>query len=122
MKDQRIKVFAGAVDSLVESLEAVVRVSRWSDKEAPPAALSDAASKVVDRLGVASRLVSTTFQGTPADTHRVGVFCSTMKRLDAAYVTFRRRITSSPAQLGDAASALELEISDATGSAQPTLQ
>ena len=122
MKDQRLKVFAGAVDSLVESLEAVVRVSRWSDAEAPPEALSDAASKVVDRLGVASRLVSTTFQGTPADTQRVGVLCTTMKRLDAAYVNFRRRVTSSPGQLVDAAAALELEISDATRGPQPTLQ
>jgi hypothetical protein len=41
-----------------------------------------------------------------------------MKRLDAAYVTYRKRVTSAPEQVVDAAAALELEIAEATGGAQ----
>ena len=121
MKDQRLQVFRSAVDSLTESLEALVRVSRWSDTEAPPEALSAAVSKLMERLGVASRLSSTPFRGTPTDTRKVSAMCAAMKRLDAAYVIYRKRITSTPGEVVDAATALELEITEATGAAQPVV-
>ncbi len=116
MKDQRLQAFRTAVDSLSESLEALVRVSRWPNGDAPQEALSTAASKLVDRLGVASRLAATQFQGTPTDTLKVSAMCAAMKRLDAAYVIYRKRVTDSPAEKLDAASALELEISETMGS------
>ncbi len=119
MKDQRLKVFSAAVDSLTESLEALVRVSRWTGAEAPPEALSVSVSKLVDRLGVASRLASTPFQGTPADARKVTAMCDAMKRLDAAYVTYRKRIASTPEHVVDAAAALEVEMSEAAAPLSP---
>ena len=113
MKDQRLKVFSTAVDSLTESLEALVRVSRWSGADAPPEELRASVSKLADRLGVANRLVATPFQGTPADARKVSAMCEAMKRLDVAYVAYRKRLASTPEQLVDAAMALELEMSEA---------
>jgi|HubBroStandDraft_5_1064220.scaffolds.fasta_scaffold96693_2 hypothetical protein len=119
MKDQRLKVFSAAVDALTESLDALVRVSRWTGVEAPPEELSAAVSKLVDRLGVASRLVSNPFQGIPADMRKVSAMCGTMKRLDAAYVAYRKRIASTPEQVVDAATALEFEMSEAARALSP---
>ena len=119
MKDQRIKVFSAAVDALTESLDALVRVSRWTGAEPPPEELSAAVSKLVDRLGVASRLVSNPFQGTPADMRKVSAMCGAMKRLDAAYVAYRKQVASTPDHVVDAAAALEFEMSEAAGGLAP---
>jgi hypothetical protein len=116
MKDQRLKAFRIAVDSLTESLEAVVRVSRWTG-DAPPEALSAAASQLVERLGTANRLVATPFQGTPTDARVVNAMCAVMKRLDAAYTAYQARIASTPDQVIDAAAALEFDIAEATSGA-----
>ena len=80
MKDQRIKVFRGALEGLIESLDALVRVSRWSEPDPPPDPLRSAASKLMDRLGTAGRLSSGTFVGTPADTNKVEAMITTMRR------------------------------------------
>jgi hypothetical protein len=117
MKDQRLHAFRTAVDALNESLEALVRVSRWTEEEAPPESLSTPVSKLMERLGTASRLVSKPFHGTAADTVKVTAMCTALKRLDAAYLVYHRRIAASPAEKLDAASALELEISEAMGTA-----
>jgi hypothetical protein len=118
MKDQRLKVFRGALEGLIESLDALVRVSRWAEAEPPPEPLQAAAAKLLDRLGTAGRLSSGTFVGTAADTTKVNAMFATMKRLDAAYVTYRKRVDSSPAQQKDAAATLEAEIAEATAGAE----
>jgi hypothetical protein len=116
MKDQRLRVFRSAVEGVIESLDALVRVSRWSEADAPPEPLRTAASKLVDRLGTADRLSSGAFLGSPADVNKVTAMCAAMKRLDAAYVTYRKRIQSAPDQTVEAASALEAEIAETTAS------
>jgi hypothetical protein len=40
-----------------------------------------------------------------------------MKRLDGAYVSYRKRVESKPAEAADAASALESDIAEATAQA-----
>ncbi|HXN34061.1 MAG TPA: hypothetical protein VN894_19475 [Polyangiaceae bacterium] len=114
MKDQRLKVFRSAVEGVIESLDALVRVSRWKEVEAPPEPLRTAVSKLVDRLGTADRLSSGAFLGSPTDVNKVSAMCTAMKRLDAAYVTYRKRVQSAPEQTSDAASALEVEIAETT--------
>jgi hypothetical protein len=114
MKDQRLKVFRGALEGLIESLDALVRVTRWSEVEGPPDPLRAAASKLVDRLGTAGRLSSGTFVGTPSDATKVEAMFTTMRRLDAAYVVYRKRVDSTPAQASDAAATLEADIAEAT--------
>lgn len=116
MKDQRLKVFRGALEGLIESLDALVRVSRWSEADAPPDPLRAAAAKLLDRLGTAGRLSSGTFVGTPSDANKVQAMFDTMRRLDAAYVVYRKRVDSSPAQALDAAANLEADIAEATAS------
>jgi hypothetical protein len=114
MRDQRLKVFRAALDGLLESLEALVRVARWSDAtEAPPEPLRAAASKLTERLGVADRLTSSSFVGTPDDTVKVNSMCATMKRLDGAYVAYRKRVESEPGDTRGATTALESDIAEA---------
>jgi hypothetical protein len=114
MNNQRVKVFRAAVDGLVESLDALVRVSRWADAEAPPEPLRTAVSKLSERLGSADRLASGTFVGSPADRTKVAAMCASMKKLDLAYVAFRKRVEARPASAVDAAAALETDIAEAT--------
>ncbi|MGD0675469.1 MAG: hypothetical protein ABSC94_08630 [Polyangiaceae bacterium] len=112
MKDQRIKVFRGAVDDLLESLEAHLRVSKWRDPDIVPEPLNVAATKLVQRLGVADRLASSVFVGTPADSNKVGAMCIAMKRLDAAYVSYRSQVDRAPHDHVTATVTLEAEIDD----------
>jgi hypothetical protein len=114
MKDQRLNVFRGALDDLIESLDALVRVSRWTGGEPPPAPLKTAAARLLDRLGTAGRLSSGSFVGNAADTVKVNAMFATMKRLDAAYVRYRKRLESSPDQIVGVAATLEAEIAEAT--------
>ena len=83
----------------------------------PPDPLRTAAAKLLDRLGTAGRLSSGTFNGTPADTSKVNAMFATMKRLDTAYVGYRKRVESAPEQAGEAAATLEAEIAEATAGA-----
>jgi hypothetical protein len=117
MKDQRIKVFRGALEGLIESLDALVRVTRWSEADAPPDPLRSAASKLMDRLGTAGRLAAGTFVGTPADTNKVEAMITTMRKLDGAYVSYRKRVDSTPGQALEAAATLEADIAEATAGA-----
>jgi hypothetical protein len=114
MKDHRLKVFRHAVEGVIESLDALVRVSRWSGGDPPPEPLRNAVSKLVDRLGAADRLSSGAFQGSPVEVNKVGAMCAAMKRLDAAYVLYRKRVETTPDQTGAAAMVLEAEIAEAT--------
>jgi hypothetical protein len=115
MKDQRLKTFRSALESLVESLEAVVRVARWSDREDPPEPLSTAVSKLAERLAIADRLVSGTFVGTATDTSTVSAMCETMRQLDMAYVVYRKRIDTAPDQMSVALATLEADMAEAIG-------
>src|SRR5690349_5162394 len=114
MKDRRLEVFRTAVFSLMESLDAVVRLSRWGEAEPPPEPLVAAEGKLLERLGAAERLSSAKFNGSPADAGRVTVLCAAMKRLDAAYLTYRKTVESSRENSEDAAALLEIEIAGTT--------
>lgn len=111
MKDQRIQVFRTATVALIESLDAVVRLSRWSADDVVPEPLRDAAAKIVERLSAANRLAGGKFNGKAEDAARVTKMCDAMKKLDAAYVAYRKAAPSAP----DAATtALELEVAAST--------
>jgi hypothetical protein len=118
MRDQRVQVFRTAIDGLLESLESIVRLARWSDEEAAPEPLVSSASKIVDRLGVADRLASSRFNGPPTDVVRVGAMRDAMKRLDVAYRAYRQR-AESPDDTSDALATLESEIA-ATSAGAPS--
>jgi hypothetical protein len=92
MNDHRLQVFRTAIEGLIESLEAVIRLSRWSDLEPAPAPLVASAGLLQDRLGTAERLSSARFHGTPAEVNRVGAMRVALKGLDEAYVTYRQQL------------------------------
>ncbi len=110
MRDQRLRVFRTAVDGLLESLDAVIRLSRWNEAESKPEPLVTAAAKLLDRLGAADRLAASHFNGPATDVAKVTAMRSAMKRLDGAYLAYCKQ-SSSPAEKADAATALETEVS-----------
>jgi hypothetical protein len=110
MKDQRVPFIRRALDGVLESLEATLRVKRWTGAEEIPAPLQKAATRLVERLGTADRLAATAFRGTPQDVGRVEAMVTAIRRLDAAYVAFRQSLERKPDDLEAAAIALTEEI------------
>ena len=117
MKDQRIPFIRKTLDSLLESLEATLRVRRWTGAEAIPEPLKLKADRLIDRLGAADRLAESAFRGTPGDMTRVEAMVSAMKRLDSAYVAYRARVEKSAAdkEKEEAAVALDEAIGEVKG-------
>jgi len=71
-----------------------VSIALWDNpSEKAPEALQAHASKLLDRLGTANRLVTDTFAGTPPDVAKVNSIRDAIKRLDIAYVTYANRAT-----------------------------
>jgi hypothetical protein len=110
MKDQRIPFIRRALDGVLESLEATLRVKRWTDAEGIPEPLQETALRLVERLGTADRLAATTFRGDPQDVERAEAMVSAIRRLDAAYVAFLHSLHRKPDDLESAAFALTQEI------------
>lgn len=109
MRDRRLKVFEEAVDGLVESLDATVRLARWTGNEPKPQPLVASAGKLIERLGAASRLATARFQGPPTDVAKVTAMCAALKRLDDAHVAYRQRSESTRPD-PDALVSLEAEV------------
>lgn len=107
MKDRRLQVFRSAVEGLVESLEAMIRLTRWEGEKPEPLVAS--AAKLVERLGTADRLSSAKFNGPPVEANKVAHMCIALKRLDAAYVAYRQQ-SKAPTGTADATAVLETEI------------
>jgi hypothetical protein len=109
-----LKIFRDAVDGMIESLEAAMRIAQWNDAEPKPEPLIAAANQLVGRIGVADRLVSSKFMGPAADVTRVEAMQVVLKRLSASYLVYRKQsgaATKGSADLTTATNALELEIS-----------
>lgn len=102
----------GALESLLEALDATVRIARWQHEgeEAIPEPLQKSASQLLHRLGAASRLTSGRFVGAPAVVASSDAIRSAVRELDAAYVAYRKHVESIPAEKGEAAMALDAEL------------
>lgn len=110
MKDQRVTAFRKALDSLVESLDATVRIARWSGPEAIPAPLETTASKLFDHLGSANRFAGDRYSGAPPVVACMTAMSAATKALDRAYVEYRRHLEGKKEELDRAAMALDQEI------------
>ena len=110
MNAQRLKVFRTAIEGLIESLEAVVRIARWDGDDAPPEPLVASAAKLVERLGVADRLSTAKFHGPAADVNVVTAMCKAMKRLDEAFRAYRQQTELSQDRVAEAIAQLEIEL------------
>jgi hypothetical protein len=88
MIDRRVAFVRGVLSELVESLDATVRLGRWSGEEVPPP-LRASAGLLVDRLGKANRLASSRFVGTPKSMAAFTAMSGAIQRLDLAFVAYR---------------------------------
>src|SRR5258708_9573871 len=90
-KDPRIVMFRTALEALLESLDAIVRIARWPQggDEAIPEPLHKSASQLVARLGAAGRLASGKFVGAPGVVASSAAIRSAVRDLDTAYVAYR---------------------------------
>ncbi len=110
MNDQRVKAFRKALNSLVESLDATIRVARWSGPEAIPVPLDNSASKVLDHLGSANRFAADRYSGSPPVIACMTAMSAATKTLDGAYEEFRRHLEGQKTELDQAALALAHEL------------
>ena len=110
MKDQRVPYLRQALQALLDSLDATARLSRWSSADSAPEPLRESAAKLGEHLTAANRLSTSHFVGPSQVVASLTGMSQAIKRLDAAYVTFRSRISSKPAEQTDAAVALDEEI------------
>lgn len=110
MNDQRVAAFRKVLTSLIESLDATVRVARWPGPEAAPAPLKTSASKLLDHLGSANRFAADRYLGPPPVVACMSAMSAATKVLDGAYVEYRRHIEGPNDELDRAAMALDHEI------------
>jgi hypothetical protein len=110
MNDQRVAAFRQALTALVESLDATVRVARWSGPEATPAPLEKSASQLLDRLGSANRFAADRYLGSPPVVGCMTAMSTATKVLDAAYVEYRRHLEGASEDRAQAAMALDHEL------------
>lgn len=115
MRDVRIALFRKTLEGLVESLDATVRLGRWTGGEGVPEPLKESSSQLVTRLGTAHRLAASSFAGSALDQERVNVMLVAMRRLDAAYVVYRQGIERTPRERESAADALNAEVDEVKG-------
>jgi hypothetical protein len=112
MKDSRVTIFRAALDALLDSLDAAVRIERWTGSETVPEPLQESARQLVTRLGAANRLAAGRFSGSIADAARVAAIAEAVRRLDAAYVAYCRGREGSSQDRDLAAQALDAELVD----------
>lgn len=110
MNDQRVTAFRRVLTALVESLEATVRVARWSGPDPIPAPLQTSASQLLDHLGSANRFAGDRYSGSPPVVASMTAMSAATKILDRAYVEYRRHLEGTKEDLDRAAMALDQEI------------
>jgi hypothetical protein len=108
-KDPRIVTFRGALESLIESLDATVRIARWqgSEGEPIPEPLARSAAHLQDRLGSATRLAAGRFVGAPAVVNTSDAIKEAVQELYAAFVAYRKGLDGAASDRDEAAIALD---------------
>ena len=117
--DPRIVTFRGALESLLESLDATVRIARWQPGEGGPVpeALQRSAVQLQGRLGSATRLAAGKFAGTGAVVEKSDAIKEAVRDLDAAFVAYRRRLDGAPSERDEAALELDAVLGRVKGDA-----
>ena len=110
LKDSRPRSIRRTLDGVLESLDATIQVRRWSAAEPVPDTLRSVAARLLEHLGAAERLMSREFRGTPQDEKRVVSMTRAIKKLDTAFVAFRRSLERAPTEADAASQVLASEI------------
>ena len=115
MRDHRPQLLRQALEALIDSLDATVRVQRWTTAEAIPEPLAQSASLLLSRLGAADRLLLRSFTGAASDETRMATMRAAVRLLDAAYVEYRKRIQGGQGET--AAEALDAKVCEVKATA-----
>ncbi len=107
MKDNRVAAFRTALDSLVTSMEAAVRIARWTSADAIPDPLKKAAGLLADRLEIATKLADTKVNAPPPVMARITAMTEAVRKLEAAYAEYRTATDAAPDQSAEAALGLD---------------
>jgi hypothetical protein len=109
--DPRIVTFRGALESLIESLDATVRIARWQPGGEPiPEPLRLSAAQLQERLGSANRLAGGRFVGAPGVVATSDAIRKAVLQLDAAFVAYRKRADGGAGERDEAAIELDAEV------------
>jgi hypothetical protein len=108
-KDPRIVTFRGALESLIDSLDATVRIARWQGDagEPIPEPLQRSAEQLQTRLASATRLASGKFVGAPAVVLKSDAIKEAIGHLDTAFVAYRKRLDGAASDHAEAAIVLD---------------
>lgn len=113
MKDARVAAFRSALDSLMLSMDATVRIARWTEPtEMIPPPLQKAASALDERLATATKLADSKVVGAPLVTARINAMSQCIRRLDEAYKAYRAEVDAAPGTEAEAALSLDATIAD----------
>ena len=117
--DPRIVTFRGALESLLESLDATVRIARWQPVEGGPVPedLRRSAVQLQGRLGSATRLAAGKFADTGAVAEKSDAIKAAVRDLDEAFVAYRRRLDGAPRKRDEAALELDAVLGRVKGDA-----
>jgi hypothetical protein len=110
VKDTRVAFFRKTLEDLLDSLDATIQLAQWDAAESASDALKESAAHVVTRLGAVDRLAASNVKGSPADAGRLDVMLATMRRLDAAFVSYRQSLGRAPSDRAAAVTALSEEV------------
>ncbi len=107
-KDPRIITFRSALEALMESLDATVRIARWQSEGEPiPPPLSESAARLHDRLGSATRLANGKFVGAPAVVNMSDAIKDAIRALDVAFLAYCKRNDGTAPERHEAAMTLD---------------
>ena len=88
MNDRRVTAIRNALEALVESIDASLRIAKWDISDPLPDSLRLAATQLEANLKLATELARGNVSGAPAIVHRLTVTSAAVQRLAAAYKEF----------------------------------
>ncbi len=113
MNDRRVTAIRNALEALVESIDATLRIARWDISDPLPDSLRLAAAQLEANLKVANELARGNVSGTPAIVHRLTVSSAAVQRLTTAYQEFVNLKGGEAADLATARENLDAAIDSA---------
>ena len=113
MSDARLTTYRSALEHLMTSMDATVRIARWTEPpDAIPTPLQKAASALSERLATATKLAEVKVVGAPQVTARITAMSACIKKLDVAYQAYKTEVEAAPGTEAEAALSLDAAIAD----------
>ncbi|MGC4064167.1 MAG: hypothetical protein QM784_05900 [Polyangiaceae bacterium] len=118
MNDRRVAVIREALLTLLDSLDAVSRVSRWDAMDPIPESLESSAKQLEARLEKANALTATSYVGSALVVSQLNGISDAIRRLDRAYIAFRERVTEHPDETEAALETMRFDVDEVKDAAR----